>query len=285
VLKPAACAITVIEKEHVEYLGATLGAIASEKAGIIKESTPVIVMKQPPEALAAFEKAAREKNARFIYAPDWCQAVAEDGPGGARVKISSPLFSRPVETTLAMRGAFQAHNAGVAALTCKTLFPALDEAVIEKGLARAVLPARFEVITRPAPFPRIPALVIDGAHTEQSVAYTVDTFKRLIGGASGKDGAFDAALVFACAGDKEVEKIAPLFRGFSHITLTVPGGFKKADTVRLQNAFSSAGLSYEFDGDYKAAITGVFRQADALGIPALVTGSFYLAGEAKKILQ
>ncbi|GMO52891.1 MAG: folylpolyglutamate synthase/dihydrofolate synthase family protein [Treponemataceae bacterium] len=288
VLKPKASAITLIEREHVEYLGSTLSAIAAEKAGIIKENTPVIVMKQSPEAFVTLETAAKQKNARFIYVPDCCETSAEDGDSpdtnGERVKISSPLFSRAIEATLSMRGAFQAQNAAAAAVTCKTLFPLLNETVIERGLARAVLPARFEVITRPAPFPHIPALVIDGAHTEQSIMYTVETFKRLIK-ASRTDSRFNAALIFACAGDKEVEKIAPLFRGFAYISLTIPGGIKRSFPERLKNAFTAAKLPFKFDDDYRAVIHEALKKADAGGISTLVTGSFYLASEVKKILQ
>src|SRR2546426_4290040 len=43
ILKPRACAITSIGLEHTQLLGKTLGEIAREKAGIIKQGTPVVV--------------------------------------------------------------------------------------------------------------------------------------------------------------------------------------------------------------------------------------------------
>ncbi len=46
--RPAACAITSISLDHREMLGDTLAAIAAEKAGILKSSTPVAVGLQEP---------------------------------------------------------------------------------------------------------------------------------------------------------------------------------------------------------------------------------------------
>jgi folylpolyglutamate synthase/dihydropteroate synthase len=115
-----------------------------------------------------------------------------------------------------------------------------------------------------------------------------------------------AALLFACAGDKNAESMARLFadhagaatvaagaagfspgfsQGFSPITLTTPGAAKKADPQRLQAAFRAARLAYRFDADYTAAILRCLGDAAALGQPVLAAGSFYLAGEVKKLLR
>jgi dihydrofolate synthase/folylpolyglutamate synthase len=41
--KPECCAIVSIGFDHMEILGSTLEAIASEKAGIIKEGVPCVI--------------------------------------------------------------------------------------------------------------------------------------------------------------------------------------------------------------------------------------------------
>jgi len=58
VARPAACALTPVSIDHVEFLGATLAAIAGEKAGILKPGVPAAVAPQPPEALQVFERVA-----------------------------------------------------------------------------------------------------------------------------------------------------------------------------------------------------------------------------------
>jgi folylpolyglutamate synthase/dihydropteroate synthase len=53
----------------------------------------------------------------------------------------------------------------------------------------------------------------------------------------------------------------------------------------MRNAFADAGLPFVFNGNFTEAITQSLSRADSLRCPVLVTGSFYLAGEVKKILN
>src|SRR5690242_4254592 len=58
VVEPMATAITSISYDHMAILGNTLGAIAGEKAGIIKTGIPVICSARAPEAVATIERVA-----------------------------------------------------------------------------------------------------------------------------------------------------------------------------------------------------------------------------------
>ncbi|MBR0678629.1 bifunctional folylpolyglutamate synthase/dihydrofolate synthase, partial [Roseomonas alkaliterrae] len=60
---PAATAIASISMDHMEFLGDTLGAIAFEKAGIIRPGVPCATGAQAPEALAAIARVAAERGA------------------------------------------------------------------------------------------------------------------------------------------------------------------------------------------------------------------------------
>jgi dihydrofolate synthase/folylpolyglutamate synthase len=276
VLSPAISVITNIELEHTEYLGGTLELIAAEKGGIIKQNTPVIIAPQPPSIRAVFERIAAEKQAELTFADDaLCSLETKTTRDGERVVIDSPLLSRPVRATLKMYGAFQAQNAAIAAIAAKKLFPALEEAVIEAGLADASLPGRFQIIANPAMFPGIPHLVLDGAHTVASVSQSVRTFETLFGNGG--------SLIFACARDKDVEHIAPLFSRLAPITLTRPGTGKEPDAERLQAAFKNAGLAFRYDDDYVRAITAALQDANDAGRPVLVAGSFYLVAEVLRV--
>jgi len=278
VVIPCVSVITIIEREHTEYLGDTLEAIAGEKAGIIKQGVPVITAQQIPSVRAVFEQTAHEKNAPFesidtIVTLDSYTAEKR----GCTVCFSSPLFSRPIKARLRLYGEFQAENAALASVAAKTILPSVSEDAIERGLSCAFLSARFEVIEKPAKFSGIPYLVIDGAHTPKSVMNTVKTFNALFASP-------DAQVIFSCAGDKNVKAIARLFTGFENIMLTLPGSVKKTNPELLQTAFDEAGLVYEYNGDYACAISQALLHASAAGKNALVTGSFYLAGEVKKAL-
>lgn len=49
IIRPDLCIITNISFDHMQFLGHTLAQIASEKAGIIKEGTPVVIGETTPE--------------------------------------------------------------------------------------------------------------------------------------------------------------------------------------------------------------------------------------------
>ena len=58
-IRPSACGIARIDYDHVDRLGSTLGAIASEKAGIIKPGVPVFTTETRSAAVSAIRRKAR----------------------------------------------------------------------------------------------------------------------------------------------------------------------------------------------------------------------------------
>src|SRR5690606_15707793 len=68
VIHPEASVITNIGLDHTQFLGNTLAAIATEKAGIIKEKVPVIIGETTPETKSVFINKAIEKNAPISFA-------------------------------------------------------------------------------------------------------------------------------------------------------------------------------------------------------------------------
>lgn len=70
IVSPILSIITNIGFDHCSHLGNTLPEIASEKGGIIKKDTPVIIGQHLPETLPVFEKIALENNAKLILAGD-----------------------------------------------------------------------------------------------------------------------------------------------------------------------------------------------------------------------
>ncbi|MCR5724190.1 MAG: bifunctional folylpolyglutamate synthase/dihydrofolate synthase [Treponema sp.] len=311
VISPVACCITPIELEHTEFLGDTLEKIAREKGGIIKPGVPVFIADQKPQVRAVFEEIARERNApvHFIdknavsVETEYVYAATADADADVnatadfcmQVTLKSGIFSRPLHANLRLTGNFQAWNAALAAYAVKTVIPDIDEKAIERGLSEACLPGRFEVLHGSAlkalPLERVPVTVLDGAHTVNSVGFTLMTFLQLLN-LRKKQGDKDAPvhLLFACAADKDMSDIALLFRKeacgipFSRITLTRPGDVKQSNLGALQEAFSAAGLSFQCDDSYENAITAAYSEAAKERAPLLITGSFYLLAEVKKLL-
>ena len=307
VIRPEVCCITSLEKEHTEYLGNTIEEIAREKGGIIKEGVPVVLFEQTfshGEAKTVIEKIATEKHAPLIYVPDVISSIntsykrSEDGKIKMRIEISSSYFARKIETDLQLLGEIQAQNAAMAAIAIKIALPNISEEIIEKGLANAFLPARFEIISPVPHYTKIPYLIIDGAHTVKSISFLLDTLKEFQSALSTKQTVpieqamlGKTALLFGCAADKDVEDMArELYPHFDCITLTKPGSVKQCDLERIKKAFTALENedkkdTLECGENYEDMIQRAFRKANEKECPLVVAGSFYLVAEVKKFLQ
>lgn len=70
IISPDLSIITNISFDHVNLLGDTLSKIASEKAGIIKEGTPVIIGERHPETEGVFRAKAYSEHSKIVFAED-----------------------------------------------------------------------------------------------------------------------------------------------------------------------------------------------------------------------
>lgn len=283
VIRPKVCCITPIELEHTEFLGNTVEKIAAEKGGIIKNCTPVIISPQQKESVKiVLREKAITRHAPFYFVEDLISKSSykfNEKTKRMIVHMESPIFNRPIETELQMLGQMQAQNAAMAALCVKKVLPNLSEEIIEKGLSNAKLSGRFEIIENIKDYEGINHLILDGAHTYNSIRLTIDTLNKLFGDSK-------VNLLFACAADKDVKDIAKLFRyRFEHIYVTKPGNKKKADLEAEIQAFSDAQLSFTADSDYKKMIKKAMFESSQNNVNLLITGSFYLLAEVKEILQ
>ena len=72
IISPILSIITNISFDHTQFLGNTLEKIATEKAGIIKDNTPVIIGETTPETKKVFKKFAKTHKAPITFAEDSC---------------------------------------------------------------------------------------------------------------------------------------------------------------------------------------------------------------------
>lgn len=79
VLIPEVCLITNISYDHQQWLGDTLPKIAAEKAGIIKQNTPVIISERQEEIVAVFENTAHSHQATLAFAEDDYSITIKNG--------------------------------------------------------------------------------------------------------------------------------------------------------------------------------------------------------------
>lgn len=143
VAKPALSVITPIGIDHIEFLGHSIEAIASEKAGIIKQGVPVLSAIQDKRALKIIEDKAAELDSKlYLEGRHWKMSRER-----ARMvyKTGSGMRDLPVPRLL---GDHQIQNAGLAIASFDALgsFPTPD-AAISSGLLAAEWPARLQRLT------------------------------------------------------------------------------------------------------------------------------------------
>ncbi|MFA5005009.1 MAG: folylpolyglutamate synthase/dihydrofolate synthase family protein [Candidatus Omnitrophota bacterium] len=261
------CVITPISLEHTQKLGKTVAAIATEKAGIIKEKRSIVLA------------ASQDKKARQVFRDKCLKAGARLYEAGRDIKyngcrrafsVSTP-WGRCDHLRIRLLGRHQLANAALAVGAVKALscfgFQAGPTA-LRKGLQAASWPARCEV------FRRNPLVVLDGAQNLASAKALKEAvrdnfkFRKLI-------------LVIGVSSDKDIRGICKQLKPLAReVILTASHNPRAMDPVELSGYFRGAGKSPVLH------ITGSVKEAKALALRAaakddliLVTGSLFVAGE------
>lgn len=170
ITKPICSVLTSISMDHMGFLGNSLTAIASAKAGIIKEGCPVVSSWQHEEALAVIKQEACAKHAKLIVADESrVQNVVYDETGLA---FTYEGFGR---AAISLTGSCQIANAACAIetlLLLKELGYHITAETIAAGLQKVMWKGRFETVHTK------PLLIIDGAHNEEAAQRLRETIEN-----------------------------------------------------------------------------------------------------------
>jgi dihydrofolate synthase/folylpolyglutamate synthase len=292
VVTPLLSLITSISMDHQAYLGDTLAAISSEKAGIIKKNIPVIAAGGAPEVVQTLcETAGRQQAPLYILGRDFFYENESESASLWRWRgRTAPLTGEIAGLRCAMRGAYQEENAALAIAALK-LLPGHGFTVDEQTLRAALLavrwPGRLEFFRLAGNALRqaLPAIsvssaqfLLDGAHNADGVAKLAATLRTDYANQP-------ITLVWGAMSDKDIRaglaQLAPLSQ---QVVLTRVAGERAAEPEQL--------LAYMPEGErHKAALA---RQpadalAQAVGLAAgdgliVIAGSLYLLGELRPML-
>ncbi|MCW7752632.1 bifunctional folylpolyglutamate synthase/dihydrofolate synthase [Desulfobotulus sp. H1] len=261
---PALCVITGIGMDHKEFLGDTLAAIASEKAGIIKPGIPVIAGSLAPEALDVITRQAENcKAPLFVMGQNFCTEKTRD----SRYIYTGKTIFKDLHPGL--EGEHQADNMAIAIAAVETITSLmttpvlLDETILHKALTARKWPARLQTLATS------PLILLDGAHNPQA-AEALAAYLR-------QKTSEPRTLVFGVLEDKDAVSIlhhlTPLFSKF---ILTRPQNSRSLHPSALADIFQ--GKHSETLLDAPEALARAISITPANGT-ICIAGSLYLAGE------
>ncbi len=243
--------VTTIGLDHEEFLGNTAVKIAGEKAGVFRKDT--VIFSAPQNTSVRRVLSARAKTL------------------GARITEVAPQK----RYSLGLQGDFQKINSAIALSSVKHLEnicgAKIREDAIRKGLRSTAWPGRVEV------FAGKPEVVIDGAHNPDSAEALTRTLMKFKPKHS--------CLVFGVSREKNSRAMLQSFSRFcGDIVLTKARAARAKDLAELLVEAQPFFKRIFPVSDSLKALDLAREIAGAAG-RVVVTGSFYLAGEARAQLR
>lgn len=266
VSSPLVSSIVSIDFDHEEYLGRTLGAIAGEKAGVLRRSRVAVLGPMEREADRTIAGAARAKGARIERALTGVTVR----PTGEGLDIRTPHGR--YKDIKPLPGAHQRTNLVVAIRSLEAFARAgvpIDLGRAVAAMSTAVWPGRLET------FPGRPSFLLDGAHNPAGA--------RALALYLGESKTGDV-LVFGAMRDKHIKEMAAeIFPRFRRIIATRVRMTRAATTSQIAALGSDLGAPVVEEGSIRAALVRARRLAGPTGT-VVVAGSLYLVGAVRRLL-
>jgi dihydrofolate synthase/folylpolyglutamate synthase len=277
--------LTPIGLDHQKYLGDTVEEIATEKAGIIKPGSTLILARQPAEAARPILARCLEVGATLAREDSEFGVRQRAVAVGGQVLTLQGLGDRYDEVFVPAHGPHQAQNAALALAAVEALLGAgverrLDPELVRQGFAAVRVPGRLERVRT------APTVLLDAAHNPHGMAATaaalqVDfSFRRLVA-------------VVSIAQDKDaagmLEQLEPVV---AEVVVT------RNTSPRAMPVDQLAALAVEAFGEDRVRVAAELPDAIELGITraeadldgppgglgVLVTGSVFTVADARRLL-
>lgn len=248
VINPEVSLITNIGMDHTDLLGDTLQAIAKEKAGIIKNETPIVLGKYQEEVVSVFEQKAAEMHALLIKADDG--NVSLFGP-------EAPYYKR-------------ANEKGIVSVVqqLRKLGWEIPNEALRNGLKNfeklTMLKGRFQVVQKN------PTVIADVSHNEEGLSLLINQVKQESNGL--------LHIIFGSVRGKDLRRIfgvLPVEAQYYWTQSKVP---RSLPATELFQAASSFGMHGHSTTNVNEALQVARKNAQRDDL-ILVTGSSFLVAE------
>lgn len=275
VCQPILTGITTIGLDHVALLGDTLGEIAVQKAGIIKQGVPLVTGHIVPEALDVIDQIAEEKQAaRIVYGRDYQVSHHKSIITGEVFDYSSSVRQGRFQTGLL--GLHQIENAGMALALLDSYCQATgrelpDNALVAQALEETSWPGRLEVVARE------PLMILDGAHNPHAIKALLATLKERFTD-------YQKEILFTCIKTKALEDMLDLLETLpgTKITLTHFEDSRATDEKVLKEMADSRNLNFQ---DWQEFLDQKLSGNEEKKTVRIITGSLYFLAQVRAYLM
>ncbi|MFS4494967.1 bifunctional folylpolyglutamate synthase/dihydrofolate synthase [Maribacter sp. 2308TA10-17] len=211
IITPEVSLITNIGLDHMDILGDTLGKIAYEKAGIIKENVPIVVSEYQKEISEVFEGVAKLKNSKLAFASQTMEVEFETSLLG---NCQSKNIKGVVATLKELNG-FDVRK--------KHIKTGLKKVVENTGLL-----GRWQILEKQ------PKIVCDTAHNREGLTLVLEQIEQQ---------KFDKLhIVLGFVKDKNLEAVLPLFPKSAVYYFCEPNIQRRLDADLLKDEAIKLGL-------------------------------------------
>ena len=257
IVTPLASVITNIQLDHQQWLGNTLGAIAFEKAGIIKPHVPIVTATDGPEALEVIERVARERQAPLI-----------------RLRDANAQLPELAGIRLPLRGEHQRLNAALAMLTVQAIAEQIpvSPAIVRAGLEHVEWAGRLQVEQTTTG----QTVVLDGAHNPAGAAALRSALEQCFPGRR-------ATLILGILRDKDWQSMCRSLAPLAGRIFVVPVHSERTTdpqaleaACHAENPAAQVAMCHTLQDALQQASQDPFL---------VVAGSLYLVGEALELLH
>lgn len=248
IITPLVSVITNIGLDHTQFLGTTLEAIASEKAGIIKPKIPVVIGEYTNETKPIFIEKATETNSEIYFASD---TINEIFPS-------------------ALLGDYQTANKRTVQQTISVLENelAISEIHIKNGFINVIkntgLQGRWQQLGNN------PKVICDTAHNSHGLKIVLNQIQKE---------KFEVLhFVLGVVNDKDLEEILPLFpknAKYYFCRPNIPRGLDEEILREKASKFNVIGISYNSVSD---AYADALKNADKNDL-IYIGGSTFVVAE------
>lgn len=269
---PLLSVITGIDFDHTAYLGNTIEAIATEKAGIIKPGCPCLWGGESEPARRTIAAAAKEKAAPFT-------AVDRSSLAIKHLSLDGTIFDFDEwkDLRLSLLGVYQPRNAASVLTAVKRLREsglAIPQTAVRQGLQSTVWHARFELLKKEDPL-----LLYDGGHNPQGVRAAVESICAYFPGQK-------VNLLSGVMADKDyaavIDILAPVAAKVFTVTPQNPRALAAQDYAAR---FCERGIVALPFASVPEALAAAIADSRDCGKPLICLGSLYLYAELRAALD